>query len=140
MVRFLRVENGEDAYLDLSGRHLEFFGKLLAPGRVGFLVGDEDALKDLKLGRGGALAGLDSVGNVGVEHLRVDLGGIHAGWNEGGNVRAMEGGRKGRGRRGGRVGRVANQHSPFEGEERERERRSEMGFEKKKRKRDQGTN
>jgi hypothetical protein len=127
MVRFLRVENGEGAYLDLSGRHLEFFGKLLAPGRVGFLVSDKDALEDLQLGRGGALAGLDSVGNVGVEHLRVDLGGIHAGWNEGGNVGVMDGGRKGRGRGGGRVGRAANQHSPFEGEGGEREGRSD-GF------------
>ncbi len=79
----------ENAYLYLPGRHLEFFGKLFAPGSIGFLVSDKDALQYLELCGGGALACLDSVWDVSVEHLRVDFGGIHAGWNEGGNVGAV---------------------------------------------------
>ncbi len=40
-----RGRNGvENAYLDFPGRHLEFFGELFAPGRIGFLVGHKDAL------------------------------------------------------------------------------------------------
>jgi hypothetical protein len=34
----------KSAYLDLPGRHLEFFGELFAPRRIGLLVCDKDAL------------------------------------------------------------------------------------------------
>ena len=73
-------------YLNLPGRHLQFFREFLAPWSVWFLVGDKDALQDLKLCRGSALAGLDGVWDVSVEHLGVYFGGIHARWNERGNV------------------------------------------------------
>jgi len=59
----------DGAYLDLSGRHLEFLGEFFAPGRVGLLVVDKHALQDLELSRGGALASLDGVGHVCVEHF-----------------------------------------------------------------------
>ena len=93
----------EGAYLDLPGRHLQFFGQLFAPGRIGLLVCDKDALQDLQLRGSGAFAGLDGVGDVCVEHLRVDFGGIHAGWNERGNVGAVGSWSVGGERRGGRV-------------------------------------
>ena len=97
----------KSAYLDLPGRHLEFFGELFAPGRIGLLVGDKDALEDLQLRGGGTFASLDSVWDVCVEHLRVDFGGIHAGWNERGNVGAVGSWSVGGERGGGRVGWIA---------------------------------
>jgi len=112
-VRGFGGEGSGNAYLNLSWRHLEPSRKLFAPWRVRFLVSDEYPLQDLELRGGGALAGFDGIGDVCVEHLRVDFGGIHAGWNQGGNVGTMaswcrwrEGGRRGR------VGRVTNQHNP----------------------------
>ncbi len=81
--------DGRDTYLNLSRRHLECFGKLFALWRVRFLVSDKDALQYLELGRGGALASLDGVGNVCIEHFRVHLCRIHAGWNERGDIMAM---------------------------------------------------
>jgi hypothetical protein len=59
----------ENTYLNLPGRHLEFFGELFAPGSIRFLVGDKNSLEYLKLRGGGALACLDSVRDVCVEHL-----------------------------------------------------------------------
>ena len=79
----------DDTYLNFPRRHLEFFGELLAFGRVRFLVRDKHALQYLELCRGGALASLDGVGNVSVEHFRVHLCRIHAGWNKGGDIMAM---------------------------------------------------
>jgi len=118
-----------NTYLNLSGRHLEFFGEFFAPGSIRFLVGDKDTLQYLKLGGGGALACLDSVRDVSVKHLRVYFGGIHAGWNERGNVRTVGSwGGWGEGRVGG-IRRVAQQHNPLgvgegegegEGEKKER--------------------
>jgi hypothetical protein len=121
----------ENAYLDLPGRHLEFFGELFAPGSIRFLVSDKDSLQYLKLRGGCALACLDSVRNVCVKHLRVDFGGIHAGWNKRGNVRTVTswgvcgvGGGSG-------IRWVAQQHNPLggggegrgrEGKEEEKER------------------
>jgi hypothetical protein len=125
--RSIRGRNGvENTYLDLPGRHLEFFGELFAPGSIRFLVGDKDTLQYLKLRGGGALACLDSVRNVCVKHLRVDFGGIHAGWNERGNVRTVASwGGRGEGRGGG-IRWVAQQHNPLRGgERRERERERE---------------
>jgi hypothetical protein len=55
--------------LHLSRRHLEFFGEILTLGCIWFLVSDEDVLENLELGGGSTLSGLDSVGNVCVEHL-----------------------------------------------------------------------
>ena len=105
----------ENTYLNLPGRHLEFFGELFAPWSIRFLVGDKDALQYLKLRGGGALACLDCVRDVCVEHLRVDFGGIHAGWNERGNVRTVASwGGCGEGRVGG-IRRVAQQHNPLRG-------------------------
>lgn len=72
--------------LDLAGGHLEIVGELLACDRARFLVDDEDALETLELGRRGALAGLDGVGDVVVEHLGVDLCGVDVVWDEGRNV------------------------------------------------------
>ena len=97
----------KSAYLDLPGRHLEFFGELFAPGRIGLLVGDKDALEDLQLRGGGTFASLDGVWDVCVEHLRVDFGGIHAWWNERGNVGAVGSWSVGGERGGGRVGWIA---------------------------------
>jgi hypothetical protein len=118
----------ENTYLNLPGRHLEFFGEVFAPGSIRFLVGDKDTLQYLKLGGGGALACLDSVRDVCVKHLRVDFGGIHAGWNERGNVRTVGSwGGWGEGRGGG-MRRVAQQHNPLgrgEGEGEKKKRRSE---------------
>lgn len=79
----------DDTYLNFPGRHLEFFGEVFALGRVRFLVSDKDALQYLELCRGGALASLDGVGNVCIEHFRVHLCRIHAGWNKGGDIVAM---------------------------------------------------
>jgi hypothetical protein len=119
-----------NAYLYLPGRHLEFFGELFAPGSIRFLVGDKDSLEYLKLRGGCALACLDGVRNVGVKHLRVDFGGIHAGWNKRGYVRAVTswggwgvGGGSG-------IRRVAQQHNPLGGgrEEREREKKRRSEF------------
>ena len=115
-----------NTYLNLPGRHLEFFGELFAPGSIRFLVGDKDALEYLKLRGGGALACLDSVRNVSVKHLRVDFGGIHAGWNERGNVRTVASW----GVWGGGIRWVAQQHNPLgvrgegkgEGEKKKRRR------------------
>lgn len=118
----------ENAYLDLPGRHLEFFGELFAPGSIRFLVGDKDSLEYLKLRGGCALACLDGIRNVGVEHLRVDLGGIHAGWNKRGNVRAVTSWCGCGVGRGGGIRRVTQQHNPLgggregEGKEEEKER------------------
>jgi len=111
-------------YLDLPGRHLEFFGELFAPGSIRFLVGDKDALEYLKLRGGGALACLDSVRDICVKHLRVDFGGIHAGWNERGNVRTVASW-DGCGEGGGGVRWVTQQHNPLGGRKRERERERE---------------
>jgi hypothetical protein len=111
----------ENTYLNLPGRHLEFFGELFAPWSIRFLVCDKDTLQYLKLRGGGALACLDGVRNICVEHLRVDFGGIHAGWNERGNVRTVAScGR--RERRGSGIRWVAQQHNPLKGGGREKER------------------
>jgi hypothetical protein len=59
----------EDAYLNFSGRHLEFLRELLAPRRIRLLVVHKDALEYLELCRGGALASLDSVRHVGIKHF-----------------------------------------------------------------------
>jgi hypothetical protein len=123
----------ENTYLNLPGRHLEFFGELFAPWSIRFLVGDKDTLQYLKLGGGGALACLDSIRDVCVEHLRVDFGGIHAGWNERGNVRTVASWGGCREGRGSGIRRVAQQHNPLKGRERKGEREREREREKKKR-------
>jgi hypothetical protein len=114
----------ENTYLNLPGRHLEFFGELFAPGSIRFLVCDKDTLQYLKLRGGGALASLDGVRDVCVKHLRVDFGGIHAGWNKRGNVGTVAGwGGWGEGRGRG-IGGVAQQHNRW-GRGRGREREGE---------------
>ena len=85
------VDDDEDAHLNLSGGHLEFLREIFAPRRVGLLVVDKHAFQDLELGGGGALASLDGVGHVCVEHFGVYLCRIHAGWNKRGNVGAVVG-------------------------------------------------
>lgn len=114
-----------NTYLNLPGRHLEFFGELFAPWSIRFLVGDKDTLQYLKLRGGGALARLDSVRNICVEHLRVDFGGIHAWWNERGDVRTVASWGGCREGRGSGIRRVAQQHNPLRGRGRERERGKE---------------
>jgi hypothetical protein len=121
-----------NTYLNLPGRHLEFFGEFFAPGSIRFLVRDKDTLQYLKLCGGGALACLDGVGDVSVKHLRVDFSGIHAGWNKRGNVRTVAGwGGCGEGRVGGIRG-VAQQHNPL-GVGRGRGRGEREGEKKKRR-------
>jgi len=86
------VINGTEydcAYLDLSGRHPEFFREILATRSVWLLVGDKDALQDVELSGGGSLASLDGVRHVRVEHLRVYFGRVNARWNERRDVRTV---------------------------------------------------
>jgi hypothetical protein len=92
-----------EPHLNLPGGHLEFFGELLASGSVWLLVCEKDAFQNFELGGGGTLAGLDGIGDVCIKHFRVDLCWIHAGWNEGGDVRAVS-------RGGGVVGWVTKEH------------------------------
>jgi hypothetical protein len=63
------VDDDDDAYLDLSGGHLEFLREFFAPRRVGLLVVDEHAFENLELRWSCALASLDGVGHVCVEHF-----------------------------------------------------------------------
>jgi hypothetical protein len=133
-----RKKTGGWTYLNLPGRHLEFFGKLFALRSIRFLVGDKDALQYLKLRGGGALACLDGVRDVCVEHLRVDFGGIHAGWNEGGNIRTVASwGGVGEGRGSG-IRRVSQQHNPLRGREREGGERGKEERGERERKRREG--
>lgn len=81
-------------HLDLARGHLQVLCELLAGQRARFLVADEDRLEAVELGGGRALAGLDDVGDVVVEHLAVDLRGVHMGGNEGGDVGPVVVGRR----------------------------------------------
>ena len=79
-------ERERATHLDTARGHVELCGELLAEGRVGLCVILVHALEDLELCAGGALAVLDLVGGVGIKGADVDLGGVHARGDEGGDA------------------------------------------------------